>query len=348
LTARIESRDEAGERAVVPLRWAVGVFVVLGALAVVPLSAPIVLAVWTAALLDRWETRWARRLGGRGRAAVLLTALVVVGLVVPLIVLGVSLVAASVELVAKLRASKQASDFVHALVPADVGPSLEHLDPRRIADFARHHGAETLGAAQAALAGLTALGIALVVYVFAVFECLANGPRAVAWLRERSLVSRPAFERLAGAFVETGRGLFVGIGGTALLQGTVATIGYALVGVPQPLLLGFVTLVASLIPSIGTALVWVPITTALFVTGRTGAGIAMLGFGCVASVVDNFVAPWLSRYGKLELPMFVVFVAMLGGIAVFGAFGLVLGPLFVRLGVEALDIWRERRKIEAA
>jgi predicted PurR-regulated permease PerM len=203
----------------------------------------------------------------------------------------------------------------------------------------------TLGVAFGAL---TAFAVGAVVYVVGVYECIVDGSRVVGWLRDRSLVSRDAFRRLSAAFAETGRGLFVGIGGTALLQTVVATIGFIVVGVPQPLLLGFVTLLASLIPSVGTALVWVPVTVMLFVSDRTVGGIVMAAIGCFTSLVDNFVRPWLSRYGKLKLPTFVTFIAMLGGIVVFGGFGLILGPLFVRLAVEALDIWRDRRAADDA
>jgi predicted PurR-regulated permease PerM len=55
------------------------------------------------------------------------------------------------------------------------------------------------------------------------------------------------------------------------------------------------------------------------------------------------VRPWLSRYGQLQLPTFVIFIAMMGGIAAFGGAGLLLGPLLVRLASEALEIWREDR-----
>ena len=341
MTARLDTaRARAGA---VPLRPLVVGLVALAVIAVVPLWAPLVLAAWTANLLEPLAVRFAGRLKGRGRTALVLTTLVVLLILVPLTILAVSVVAASAELATKLRSSKQLTDVLHLVVPAGVGPSLTHLNPQRIADFARQHGGQAAGFAQAALGGLTAVAVGLVIYVFGVFQAIANGSRAVAWLRERSIVSRGAFDRLAGAFIETGRGLFVGIGGTALLQGTVATIGYVVIGVPQPLLLGFITMLAALIPSLGTALVWVPLTVLLFTTGRTSAGIALVVFGCIASTIDNLLAPWLARYGKLKLPTFVTLVAILGGIVMFGGFGLILGPLFVRLGVEALDLWRERR-----
>jgi len=343
VTARVETPASG---AVVPLRILAAVLVFLGALALVPLWAPLVLAAWTAEMLEPLTRRLAKRFG-RKRAGFAVTTLVVFLILVPLTVMGISLAAATAEFLTKLRGSKQASDVWHSFVPAGVGPSLTHLNPRGVVDFVQRHGAEAMSTLGIALGALTAFAIAAVVYVAGVYECIVDGSRLVGWLRDRSLVSREAFRRLSDAFAETGRGLLVGIGGTALLQAVVATIGYIVVGVPQPLLLGFVTLIASLIPSVGTALVWVPVTVMLFVTDRTVGGIVMAWIGAFTSVVDNLVRPWLSRYGKLKLPAFVTFVAMLGGIVVFGGFGLILGPLFVRLAMEALDIWRDQRAREA-
>jgi predicted PurR-regulated permease PerM len=102
--------------------------------------------------------------------------------------------------------------------------------------------------------------------------------------------------------------------------------------------LGLLTTAAALIPSVGTALVWVPVTAGLFLAGRDQAALVLLGVGLFVSVVDNLVRPGLSRYGKLELSSFVVLVAMLGGVAAFGGFGLLLGPLFVRLAVEGFRL----------
>jgi predicted PurR-regulated permease PerM len=146
---------------------------------------------------------------------------------------------------------------------------------------------------------------------------------------------------MAAAFEETGRGLFLSLGGTALFQGSLATIGYLIIGVPQALMLGMLTAVGSFIPLIGTALVWVPVTAGMLLMHRSGQAIAVLVLGLVVSSLDNFVRPWLSRYGHLQMPTFVIFVAMLGGIAAFGGAGPLLGPLIVRLTVEALHIWRQ-------
>jgi predicted PurR-regulated permease PerM len=71
----------------------------------------------------------------------------------------------------------------------------------------------------------------------------------------------------------------------------------------------------------------------------------VLGLGAAVSVADNFARPLLAKYAKLDLPAYLLFVAMLGGIVVFGTWGLLAGPLFVRLAIEALRLGRERQEL---
>jgi predicted PurR-regulated permease PerM len=97
-----------------------------------------------------------------------------------------------------------------------------------------------------------------------------------------------------------------------------------------------------LLPLVGTALVWIPLAIELAATGEYWqAGVVVLVGAGVHSLIDNFVRPLLARYGRLTLPAFVVLVSMLGGAAVFGAAGALLGPLLVRLCVESLAIVSE-------
>ena len=129
---------------------------------------------------------------------------------------------------------------------------------------------------------------------------------------------------------------------SSLAQGGIATIAFLALGVPRALVLGLITTFAALIPAIGTAIVWAPIAAGLALTGHPGKAIFLCVFGlAVIGSVDNILRPWLTRSAHLELNSSVVLVAMLGGVSAFGAFGLFLGPLVVRLAVEALAIARE-------
>jgi predicted PurR-regulated permease PerM len=179
-----------------------------------------------------------------------------------------------------------------------------------------------------------------VVLVAALYVFLADGGKLRQWLLEHSPLSRAHHHRFENAFSEVGRGLVVGIGLTALAQGLVATVGYVAVGLPEALVLGLLTSIASLIPSVGSGLVWAPVTLGLWLSGRHGAAAAMLAVGLVVSVVDNALRPLFARYAQLRMNGLLLFIAMLGGLVVLGGWGLLLAPLFVRCAIEGLEILR--------
>ncbi len=191
--------------------------------------------------------------------------------------------------------------------------------------------------------------LGLFVFLSATYAVLADGPRAYRWLEDHLPLDARITRRFAAAFTETGRGLFIGVGGAGLAQAVVATIAYLILDVPEPLVLGLLTLITSVVPSVGTAMVWVPIAGGLWLTGRPEAalGLAVVGVAVIGSI-DNLLRPILAQRGHLGLPALVIMIAMFGGIALAGPAGLVLGPLVVRLAKEAMVIAREDREAEAA
>jgi predicted PurR-regulated permease PerM len=189
--------------------------------------------------------------------------------------------------------------------------------------------------------------IGLVIAIGGLYGLLVDGGRWYAWLEEHAPIAKASFRRLAGAFVETGRGLLFGILGAGLAQAIVATVFYVALDVPQPFALGLLTLACSVVPAVGTAMVWIPTSIALALSGRETAAIVLAAGGLlVIGTIDNFVRPYLARRGRLQLPTFVVALAMFGGIAAFGPRGVILGPLILRLAKELVMIWREQRALE--
>jgi predicted PurR-regulated permease PerM len=136
----------------------------------------------------------------------------------------------------------------------------------------------------------------------------------------------------------------LGVGTTALAQGTVATVGYVVAGVPQALVLGLLTVFASVVPTVGSGLVWVPVTAGLWLSGRSGAALTTLIFGLVVSLTDNVLRPLLSRYAALRIHGLLLLISMLGGLALFGGWGLLIGPLFVRAAIEGLEMLRSQKE----
>jgi predicted PurR-regulated permease PerM len=334
------------------LHWAMVLTCAAGALALVPLWAPILLASWMAMVVRPLHTRLVRRVKGSGRAAAVVTVLLFLLTLAPVVIMSLSLFSAAADLGQRLQQSGGARQALETLLSAEpvvsrtpFDASQFKLDAQQLLGFARTHGGGALNAASTIFGAATTAAIGLFVFVYGFYTFLVDARRLNQWIVDHSPLERWQTLRLANAYAETGRGLLIGVGLTALFQGTVATLGYVTIGVPQALVLGLLTTFAALIPSVGTGLVWAPLALGLAIGGRMGESVAVVVLGCIISVTDNFVRPLLSRHAHLDLHMFLLFSAMLGGIAVFGTWGLLLGPLFVRLAVEALRIGRERREL---
>lgn len=326
------------------MRWLVGGLTLAAAAALVPFWAPLILAAWGALIAWPLQRRLSRSLHRSKLSAALLTALLVFVILLPVAVVTLSLSGSAIALGQRLIESKSGVEALKTLSSSDGAAfSVTQLDTQHAVELVRKHGVAALGAARTIFGAASVGLIGLVVFVAGFYTFLIDGKQARDWLLERSPLSHAHFHRLANVFSEVGRGLVVGVGLTALSQGAVATIGYLVTGVPQALVLGMVTVFASLIPSVGSALVWVPVTAGLALTGRPGAALAMLLIGVFVSVIDNLLRPFFARYAELRMHSLVLFVAMLGGIVVFGTWGLLLGPLLVRWASEGLSMLREQR-----
>lgn len=320
----------------------VGVLSVCAALVFVPCGISLIVASWCAVLTRPWTLSLTRRLGGRGKAAAVVTSVVVLALLGPIVVALVPVVLSAMQLASDVGHSQQWRDAAQSVI----GDSPRSVDFMKLV---REHASNVWSAASTLLSisllsiSATAL-FSVAMFVVSLFAFGTNGEKTLTWLRSHSPLEVSHFDRLAEAYVETGRGLIVGVGVTALLQGAVATLTYAVVGIPRALGLGLLTTIGALIPGVGTLIVWGPVTVILGMGGYPVKA-AIVGISGVLLIgsIDNFVKPILSSRARLALPPVLVFITMLSGIMAFGPAGLLLGPLFVRLAMEGLAIAREER-----
>ena len=162
-----------------------------------------------------------------------------------------------------------------------------------------------------------------------------------------------AVERIAGesgthlliVAGKTIRGVVYGILGTALLQAIATGIGLLLAGVPGSALLALLTFFASVIPVVGTGLIWIPAALWLFHQGLAGWGIFMLILGVGVSNIDNFVKPWLISQGS-DLPFILIFFGVVGGALTFGFIGVFLGPTLLAVGYRLVAEWISTHRAE--
>ncbi len=306
-----------------------------------PCGISLILASWFALLTRPFMLQVAKRLHGRTRAAAAVTSLVVVVVLGPVVLALVPLVGSALELASEVGHSHQWNDAARSVV-GDGGSGVNLLK------LAREHVATAWSAAGLALRTSANVLFSVAMFVVALFTFAAEGESAVGWLRAHSPFKLAHFDRLAATYAQTGRSLIIGVGVTALIQGFIATLTYAVVGIPRALALGLLTTICALIPGVGTLLVWGPVTLILGFGGYpVRAAVVGLCSVVIIGSVDNFLKPILSNRAHLGMPAVLVFITMLSGIAAFGPAGLLLGPLFVRMAMETLAIAREEHWVGA-
>ena len=184
--------------------------------------------------------------------------------------------------------------------------------------------------------GRTAFHTVLMLLAF--YFLLVDGRRLLRWLWNVSPLQASQTEELVAEFHSVATGSIVGTLASAVIQGVLAGIGFAIFGVPHAIFFGLLTAVASFIPVIGTALVWVPAVALVALSGHHGGAIG-LGVWCLVGVVgvEHVAKPFILRgITGGEMHTGLLFLALLGGLEVFGLMGMILGPLIVAFFVSLM------------
>lgn len=183
-------------------------------------------------------------------------------------------------------------------------------------------------------AGIMELGLSILIAFFLFRDGVGLAARL------ESALARVAGDRgkhLLSVAGNTVRGVVYGILGTALVQGVIAGIGFAIAGVPAAGLLGLLTFCLSVVP-VGPPLVWLPAALWLFHQGSMGWGTFMLVWGMGVSSIDNVVKPWIISQGS-PMPFLLIFFGVVGGALVFGFIGLFVGPTLLAVGYRLVNEW---------
>ena len=302
-----------------------------------PLWQPLLVAAVLAAAVIAWHDRLSRALGGRRQlAAALLVAALVFLVFAPL---------AWVVSVA-VREAIQAIQFIRTTLQTQGPEGLLSYLPDRLAALVQEAlarlstGAEEIaselakrGLATAQFVGgavsATARAIVQAVFlVIAFYFFLLGGRRLVGWLADVSPAPDDT-RALAGELRNASRSVLASLFLTALVQGAAATAGYLIAGVPNPIFFGLLTFLAAFIPSVGTTIVALPLAGLVLAMGHPWQALFLASWALlVVGLIDNVVKPLLIK-GGVHLDGAVLFFALIGGLALFGAVGLLVGPLAV-------------------
>jgi predicted PurR-regulated permease PerM len=181
------------------------------------------------------------------------------------------------------------------------------------------------------------LGVFIMLYLL--FYLLRDGDTLLAYAQRAIPLPPEQQQALASSFTATVRGVLKGDLVVAVVQGILGGLIFWVLGIGTPMLWGALMAVLSLLPVLGTGLVWAPAAIYLLLTGSVWKGIILLAFGTlVISTIDNVLRPVLVGT-DVKMPSYVVLVSSLGGIAIFGVNGFVIGPLLAALFLTAWEMY---------
>jgi predicted PurR-regulated permease PerM len=245
------------------------------------------------------------------------------------------------QLLAALRPGGAASDFVeHITARATAIGFSPHDIEAKVREGAADVAASAAGIAEVLAAATASATLGLFFATLTMYFILRDWRR----ISERAQILLPLRADYTSAlfdeFRRVGRSTFLGTLVTGVAQGILATVGYAIAGVPESFFFGAITAVASLIPAVGTLLVWVPAGIVLIVTGHAAGGTFLLIWGaCVIVGVSDYVVRPRLVGGESATPALVTFSALFGGVETFGLKGLIVGPVLMSLAFAVLRLY---------
>lgn len=181
----------------------------------------------------------------------------------------------------------------------------------------------------------------LVIAFFGLFYMLRSGNGMWAVIREYIPFSAHTADALRDRFFGVTEAMLLGSGLVAVVQGTIVGIGFAIVRLPDPLFWGTIAAFASILPMLGSALVWLPAVLVLLAQSRYGAAVTLIVLGGgIAGNIDNLIRPLVYRRVSNIHPM-ITLVGAFAGVRYFGLVGLLLGPLAIAYVFELLHFYRE-------
>lgn len=292
---------------------------------------------------------------GRSNVAALATLLTVVLLVVlPLVFIGSIVVSESVSLYQSLSADEKSS-FEGSSLLGRVNQVTVYLEPYGISQAAaeeriREWIASLSLVVASSLVAFSQLTISFliktVVMLYLLFFFLRDGIKLKAIIMHYLPLGAGHEALLMNRFGATVQAVVKGTLAISVIQGIIGGILFFAVGIANPVLWGVTMAVLSLIPLLGTAVIWVPAALLLIATGSVWSGIIILLVGgLVISLVDNFLRPILVGRGA-KMPDALVLLATIGGLATFGVSGFIIGPIIAALFLSLWAIFEERYRVE--
>ena len=321
-----------------------------------PFNGAIWWAIFIAIVFMPLHVRLVRRFGHWPSLAALATlAITLVVAILPLVLLTVSVTQEAAAIYARVKSGElNMGQYFQQIVdglPAWLRQLLERFG---MPDVAAAQGKIVTALSQSGQALTSqALSIGQTTFEFVVsfflmlyllFFLLRDGPALSARIIGAIPLQRRHKQELFAKFVTVVRATVKGNILVALIQGALGGLALGFLGVPGAMLWGALMAMLSLLPAIGAAIVWLPVALWFLMTGALWQGFGLIAWGVlVIGLVDNLLRPLL--VGKdTKLPDYLVLFSTIGGMAIFGLNGFVIGPVIAAMFVAAWEIFSQSKE----
>ncbi len=333
-----------------------GICLVVVLMVLAPFFSIILLAVVAAGLIDPFYRRLVTALKGRRRTAgVIICLLLLVVLLVPLFViaqevsqeaLGIYELSTTQLTEGRLRAMleerrSQIDDANRLLRPLGF-----ELTTDRVYDFVATGGVRIGGffykQGVSLAKHLLRFVFGFIFWVLILYYLLVDGRRITGWFEDSLPLPADEQRLVAHRFMDMASSLVIGNGVAAVIQGVLGGLVFSMLGLHGAVLWGVVMAILAFIPVVGISLIFVPFSLILLLVGETARAVWLfVPLALVATVVEYWMKPLLVGR-RAQMHTLLVFLSLIGGAMVFGAVGLLLGPLMMTAFLTLAGIYRER------
>jgi len=207
-----------------------------------------------------------------------------------------------------------------------------------VADIAKKSSNWLVSGAATLVKGTTSFIISLIIIVFTMFFFFVDGSKMMDKVMYWTPLSNKYDREIFKKFRDVNYSTMISTFAVAIAQGAVGAVGFMIVGLPAffaAILMAFL----SLLPYIGTGLIWFPAAVYLLFVGKIWQGVFLLVWGVlVVSMIDNLVRAYIIK-GKAQVHPIFIILSILGGISLFGFWGVFLGPLIISIAVTVFHIY---------
>lgn len=345
------SRNSGGRRTLIALLLLASVAVWFIYVLMKPFMGPIFLAVVLAIAANPLYVRVTRRVHSTGLAALATMTILMIVVLLPLWLLGVTIAREAREAYAELaKQSAQGGGWSTWLghffePPTRWIAEKTGMPPTNLHELILEKGQAFATSAIAwsgsLLGDLTASVGNGILSLFVMAYLLIDGTIICEGMLSWIPLPRRRTAELLATITESIIGNVYGIAAVGVAQGLLVGIGFWIAGLSAPIMWGSIAAFASLVPIIGPALIWAPAALILLIHGAWGKALFLALWGVlVVAMADNLVRPWVLS-GRTEMNTLVVFLALLGGMQAFGFIGIFAGPVIFSVAISVFRMLHE-------